>query len=192
MSKRKSKLLSVISAILVVFVLALVVWAIFKFTSIGDKLNDLLDKTFYVEFDGERYTGNDNAIFLPSSGLLKFTVKHSSGYKITVAPHISSDMDSTYTVNGQKYSYTDEDLTDVFIDSELVYDDCFYIDCTQSYFITDVLSRIWGVKDVTLYGDAPCYYLLKITNKADGETVSFSLHYNDNFEIVVSDTSYIF
>lgn len=54
-----------------------------------------------------------------------------------------------------------------------VYDDCFYIDCTQSCELADVLARSHNSQDIKL-GDTPFYpYLIKVSGD-DGEQITFA------------------
>lgn len=190
MSKRKSILSAVISAVLALLVLALVVGIIFNVTGVRDKLADTFDTTFRVEFAGKKYTGNDNFVYLPSSGMAKFTVKAANGYKVKVEPYLPPDTELTYTVNGQTHLYSKANISYIFVDAENVFKDCFYVDCNQSLMVTDVLSRFWGGAEITLNGSFPYYYLLTVTNGSNGEVVTFLLCYK--LDIVFTDTNILF
>lgn len=172
----KSKIVKGLSVLILIALLIGAIIAILHFAGIGkDDIKDVFKPEFRVECNGVTYKGADNTLILPHTGKLKFDVKCSNGYKIKVTPNVTPETDFTYTVAGYEYPYSEEDLTGYIVAGEDIYNECFYIDCTQDYTLKGVLSRIWGGADITLNGECEFPYKLTVTSDS-GEDISISLY----------------
>ncbi len=173
--KKKSKFVTALTVLLFLLLIVAAVGAIIKFTKVGDKVTDIVNPVFRVEYNGVAYTGDDNKIGLPQDGKIKFEIKCTNGFKVKVTPNVTDKTDFTYTVNEREYSYGDEDLSGLIVKTENIYGDCFYIDCTQNFRLDNLLSNIWGGEKVTLNGTVQYPYLLTVTG-SNGESVSIAIN----------------
>lgn len=161
-----SKLTSAISIILIILL-------IFGILALGIRCSGIADP-FSIEYNGTTYTANDkNVIVLPEDGEARFTVKN-FGSRYTV--RVEANVDFEYEVNGQKYSFADEQFTRYFIKSNNVFDSYFIIDCEPfGYFPENVLSDIWGGNDMTLPEITEnCYFKLIVTS-SEGEVITSAM-----------------
>lgn len=99
--KRQRTVGSVLSSALTVFVVVLAVGLVFKYTKAGERIKDLTNSAFCVEYAGKEYTGENNVITLPTDGQAMFTVKGCDGYTVKIVPNVTVETDFTYTVNGR-------------------------------------------------------------------------------------------
>ncbi len=190
--KRKSKFVTALTVLLFLLLIALAVGAIVKFTKVGDKVVDIVNPVFRVELNGVSYTGNDNKIVLPDDGKVKFEIKCTNGFKVNVTPNVTDATNFTYTVNGQEYLYGDEDLSGIIVKNDDIYGDCFYIDCSQSFKLEDILSRVWGGEQVILNGAVTYPYLLTITSNS-GEIVTIAIGRPEFVtDLTLSDSNILF
>ena len=171
MSKRKSKLMGFFRVVIVLLVLALVVVVIVKFTRIDEKLTDLLDTSFRVEYCGVKYTGVDNKIYLPKGEQARFDVKSINGYEVIILPNVTSKTDFTYTVDGVEHKYSETNLTKAFLSQDNIKSDHFKLNAMFDYSLESVLSRLYKGQTVVVDNDTVTPYLLSITSGKD--TIKF-------------------
>ena len=153
----KKKVILISAAVLLVIVLA--VWLVFKYTKAVDKIKDLFNPAFRVEYDGNDYDGDDNIIVLPAKGQVQFKVKGAESYKVTITPNVTPETDFTYEVGDTVYKYSQAVLS-----KDLTCD---------NYSLESVLSQLHGGEKVILNGSVKYPYLLTFT--ADNKTVAFVL-----------------
>ena len=176
MSKRKSKLSSLIIAVVALLVLAFVVGVIVKFTRIGDDLTDLFDTSFRVEYNGVNYKGENNEIYLKNNEQARFEVKSVNGYSVVVKPNVTSQTDFTYTVDGVSYKYSETNLTKAFCTQDNFQSGYFKLNAFENYSLESVLSKLYEGKTVVVYGGVSDPYLLSVIS---GDiTISFVLHFD--------------
>lgn len=168
MSGKKKTILTAV--ILLVIILAVVI--VFRYTKAGDKIKDIFNPAFRVEYDGDDYDGDENLIVLPTKGQAKFKVKGAESYKVTITPNVTPETDFTYEIGNTVYSYSQAALSKVFISVDSVKNGYFYLDC-DDYSIESVLSKLHGGEKVVLNGNVKYPYLL--TFIADNKTVTFTL-----------------
>ena len=166
----KKKVILISAAVLLVIVLA--VWLVFKYTKAVDKIKDLFNPAFRVEYDGNDYDGDDNIIVLPAKGQAQFKVKGAESYKVTITPNVTPETDFTYEVGDTLYKYSQAALSKVFINNDNVKNGSFYLTC-DNYSLESVLSQLHGGGKVVLNGSVKYPYLLTFT--ADNKTVAFVL-----------------
>lgn len=170
-NKKKSKLVTVLTAVLFLLVVAAVIGLIVRFTG-ADKEVDKYFGDFRIEYNGETLTGTENSITLPESGQARFEVKGTNGYTVKVIPNA----DFYYTVGNQTYNFRDEDITQAIINADNVYKNAFVIDCFPEYYsLQNVLSRIWNGAEVSFEVENLLFpYRINVIS-ANGETISFGL-----------------
>ena len=169
--KKKSKFMSVISVIVFFLVIVLAVGLIVKYTKAGDKVKDLFNPAFRVEYDGKDYNGENNIIVLPTSGQAKFTVKGAESYKVSIIPNVTPETDFTYEIGNTVYNYSQADLSRLFMGSDSIKNGSFYLNCLADYSLESVLSKIHDGATIQLNGSVTYPYLLTFT--ADNKTVTF-------------------
>lgn len=170
----KHKITSVISVVLVLLVLAGIVGAIIKFTNVKDKVTDIFDTTFRVEYDGVNYKGNDNHISLPKSGKVTFRVKGCDGYQLKVIGNATAENDFLFTVDGNLRKLSEQTFSDLFLDSNNLHIGYFEIDCSQDYSFESVLSKRYNGATVEFNDDIQYPYVLVVSSDK-GEKVSFAI-----------------
>lgn len=171
MSRRKSRLSRFIITVIVLLVLALAIGAICKFTQIDDKIVDLFDTTFRVEYNGVNYTGTDNKIVLPKDKQARFVVKSVDGYKVAITPNVTADTDFVYTVDGVEHKYSETNFKTVFLSQDNMQSGYFTLNALDDYSLESVLSKVYEGQTVVLYNRLANPYLLTIT--ANGKTIQF-------------------
>lgn len=186
--KRESIFISAVTVIIYMLVIVLAVGLIFKRTSVGDKIEDLIDPTFRVEYDGTDYSSENNVITLPKDGQAQFKVKGAESYKVTLTPNVTSETDFTYEVGNTVYNFSQADLSKVFIGSDSVKNGSFYLDCTADYSLESVLSKIHDGAEIKLNGNTAFPYLLTFGNGT--ETVSFL--FGSNVRLELSESIIVF
>lgn len=186
--KKKSSFMSVISVIVFLLVIVLAVGLIVKYTRAGDKVKDLFNPAFRVEYDSKDYNGEKNIIVLPTNGQAKFTVKGAESYKVTITPNITAETDFTYEIGDTVYNYSQVDLSKVFISGDSIKNGSFYLNCVDDYSLESVLSKVHGGAKIVLNGGAQYPYLLTFT--ANGTTVKFL--FGVDFDIDLSESNIIF
>ncbi len=167
MSGKKKTILTAV--ILLVIVLAVVL--AFKYTTAGDKIKDLFNPAFRVEYDGKDYDGENNLIVLPTKGQARFKVKGAESYKVTITPNVTPETDFTYEIGNTVYSYSQAALSKVFISNDSIKNGSFYLNCLADYSLESVLSKLHDGEKVVLNGSIKNPYLLTFTS--DNKTVSF-------------------
>lgn len=186
--RKKSIVSSIVSVVGVLLLLALIIGLIYKYTDIGDKIKDLFDPTFRIEYDGTNYTDR-NRIALPTSGEACFKVKGVDGCRITVLPNVTDETDFTYEVGEKVYKFSQTDLSRLFVGENSVRDGGFYIKCFADYSLESVLSQLYDGAEVKVNGDMDYPYLL--TFKTDGAEVSFEISAFGT-RLTLSDSNVIF
>ncbi len=186
--KRKSKFMSALSVLIMLLVIALAVGLVFKYTKAGDKIKDIVDPAFRVEYDGKDYDGENNVIALPTKGQAQFKVKGAESYKVSITPNVTSETDFTYEIGNTIYSYGQADLSNVFISNDSIKNGSFYLNCLADYSLESVLSKIHGGAEIVLNGEIECPYLLVFT--ANNNVISFM--FNGEIRIDLSETEIIF
>lgn len=186
--KKKSVFNSVLSIVIVLLVVVLAVGLIFKFTKAGDKIKDLVNPAFRVEYGGKDFTGKDNKLLLPTNGQAEFIVKGVDSYKVSLTPNVTPETDFTYEVGDTIYNFSQADLSKVFIGNESIKNGSFYLECVEDYSIESVLSKIHGGAEIVLNGEISCPYLLSFTS--NNVTVSFA--FNDVIQVILSESHIIF
>ena len=184
---RKSKTTNVVFYIAVLLVLALAVGLIVRFTDVKDKVTNIVNPTFHIEYDGKAYDGENNTVTFPIGGQAKFKVKGADSYKIRVTPNVTADTDFTYEIDGEVYKFGETDLTSYFVTDESIKDGCFIIDCTQDLSIASVLSKVHDGKTVKLNGEVDFPYLLTFT--ANDVSISFALR--NKYNVTLSETNIV-
>lgn len=190
MSKRKTVLKRIISAVLVLLLLALILGAIYKFTDVGDIITDLLDKDFRVELDGLTYKGDDNKITLRVNEQMRFIVKGANGYKVTITPNVTDETDFVYTVDGLVYRYSDINLSKVFLSQDNTQSGYFLLNALDDYTIESVLSKVYEGKTVIVNNSLIYPYVLTITSK--DKTIRFLICIDDVTGITLDCENIIF
>ncbi len=167
------------------FAFALAVGLIIKYTDIKDKVTEFVNPTFCIEYNGVTYTGDNNKLTLPLSGQAKFTVKNGGSYTVDVSPN-KNEPDFNYTVNGNTYSFHDENLSNTIVKRSNIFSDNFIIDCSERFYVIDVLKTIWGDEEIEAHCTMQYPYLLTVTS-ADGKTVSFEIVQTLSASEIVTD-----
>lgn len=171
--KKKSALSSLFTFIITLLVIILAVGVVFKYTKAGDKIKEWLNPAFCVEYDGEKYDGNNNIIALPTSGQARFKVKGAESYKVILQPNVTPETDFTYEIGNTVYRYSQADLSKLFIGGDNVKAGDFYLNCLDNYSLESVLSKIHNGAEIKLNGTVKNPYLL--TFSADGKTITFEI-----------------
>lgn len=184
--KKKSALSSLLRFIIMFLVIILTVGAVFKYTNAGDKIKDLFNPTFRVEYDGKNYVSEINAIVLPQKGQAQFKVKGAESYKVTLQPNVTPETDFTYEIGNTVYSYSQVDLSKVFEMSTK--NGSFYINCLNDYSLENVLSKLHSGAKIKLNGNIEIPY--KLTFKADNTEISFI--FNGRLCVDLSESNIIF
>ncbi|MDE6492130.1 MAG: hypothetical protein K2L37_03160 [Lactobacillus sp.] len=186
--KKKTGFKSVISVIVFLLVIVLAVGLIVKYIKAGDKVKDLFNPAFRVEYDGKEYKGDNNVIMLPLTGQAQFKVKGAESYKVTLIPNVTSETDFTYEIGDTVYRYSQADLSKVFINGDSIKNGSFYLNCVDDYSLESVLLKVHGGTKIVLNGGAQYPYLLTFT--ADGATIKFL--FGVDFDIDLSESNIIF
>ncbi len=169
--KRKSKFMSALSVLIMLLVVALAVGLVFKYTKAGDKIKDIVNPAFRVEYDGKNYDGDENKIYLPTKGQAQFKVKGAESYKVSITPNVTPETDFTYEIGNTVYSYSQVDLSRLFMGSDSIKNGSFYLNCLADYSLESVLSKLHDGATIQLNGSVKYPYLLTFT--ADNTTVTF-------------------
>lgn len=172
-NRKKRSFMSMFMVLVLFLVIVLVVGLISKYTSTIDKVKDLINPVFHVEYNGKDYTGSDNVIVLPTEGQAQFTVKGAESYKITLKPNVTIETDFSYSIGNAVYNYSQVDLSKVFISDNSLKDNSFFLNCLDDYSLESVLSRIHGETEIVLYGGVRYPYLLAFST--DSTAIEFLL-----------------
>lgn len=170
--QKKSKIISIITWLLLLLLLVGGIGAICHFAGIGkDDITDIVNPVFRIEYNSNVYkTDTENVIALPKDGRARFEVKGTKSYSAVIVPNVTTETDFTYTVNGKVYPYSGEkDLSKAF--DIKCYDNAFTVTTDGDYTLENILFKIWGVETVTIseHGDFPLYKL--IVTSSSGEIV---------------------
>lgn len=171
MNKRKSRLSRFILAVVVILLLAMIFGLICKFTQIDDKIVDLFDTTFRVEYNGVNYKGDNNEISLPKGEQARFDVKSVNGYKVVITPNVTTDTDFIYTVDGVEHKYSETNISKVFLSQDNMQSGYFTLNALDDYSLENVLSKVYEGQTVLVDNYLASPYALTIT--ADGKTIQF-------------------
>lgn len=186
MQRKKRVLASLLSFLLFMLALALIVCFIVRYVN----KDDLNSDTFCVECNGEKYSNADsNVLVLPIGEKVRLNVNGTDSYKVSVVPNVTEETDFIYTVDDKGYYYGKEDLSGLIIRNSDVFASCFYIECSEDNFLENVLSRMWGGKEVTLHGTVQHPYLLKVTNEND-ETIQIAFSYFSGIQLNFAEISF--
>ncbi|MGN0804944.1 MAG: hypothetical protein ACI4MS_06145 [Candidatus Coproplasma sp.] len=166
---KKSRLTSIIAGLLFLLLLLGGVFAVIRFTDLGN----YLDSDFCVTYDGKVYTGENGVLELPTSGEARFELKTSEKCTLEVLPNVV-DNDLSYTVNGVSHKLSERALTSVILPRANVYADYFIIDCSQDLSLPAVLMRLWNGKEIEVENCINYPYLLVITSES-GEKISLAM-----------------
>ncbi len=174
---KSSKLTKLFACIMSILVLFLGLGLILKFTGLSDKIRDELDTDFRVVFEDNIYKVNENPsnILLPTSGEAFFSVKGTKSFKLSVKPYLA-DYDSVeFSVDGSDvvFNYGSEDLSNLVVKNDDIFEHGFKIDCSESLKLQDLLSREFGA-DVTVSKILNYPYLITITN-SDGDKIELAV-----------------
>lgn len=172
--RKQSKSKSALSFVLIFLVIVLAVGLVFRFTNAGDKIKDLTNLAFRVEYNGENYTGQDNMILLPTQGQVQFKVKGAESYKVKITPNVTEETNFTYNVGDDVYSFSQADISKVFLTGNYIQNGNLILTCSESYALESVLSKLHGGAEITLNGSLEYPYLLTFTD-GDGKTITFAL-----------------
>lgn len=184
--KRKSIFKSLLTAVVILLVIALAVGLIFKYTKAGDRIRDLVNPAFRIEYDGKNYEGKNNVIALPAEGQARFKVKGAESYKVMLTPNVTSETDFEYETNDGLYRYSQTDLSKVF--TYTVKNGILYFNCLEDYSLESVLSKLHGGADIKLSDNLECPY--RLTFMADNTTVSFV--FSCEIRIVLPNNNIVF
>lgn len=163
MNKRKFRLSRFILAVVVILLLAMVFGLICKFTQIDDKIVDLFDTTFRVEYNGVNYKGDNNKISLPKGEQARFNVKSVNGYKVVITPNVTADTDFVYTVDGVEHKYSETNFNTVFLSQDNMQSGYFTLNALDDYSIESVLSKVYEGQTVLVDNVRDMPYLLTIS-----------------------------
>ena len=174
---KSSKLTKLFASILSILVLVLGLGLILKFTGLSDKIRDEFDTDFRVVFEDNIYKVNEipTNILLPTSGEAFFSVKGTKSFKVTVKPYLA-DYDSVeFLVDGSDavFNYGSEDLSNLVVKNDDIFEHGFKIDCSESLKLQDLLSREFGA-NVTVSKILNYPYLITITN-SDGDKIELAV-----------------
>ena len=174
---KSSKLTKLFASILSILVLVLGLGLILKFTGLSDKIKDEFDTDFRVVFEDNIYKVNEipTNILLPTSGEAFFSVKGTKSFKVTVKPYLA-DYDSVeFLVDGSDavFNYGSEDLSNLVVKNDDIFEHGFKIDCSESLKLQDLLSREFGA-NVTVSKILNYPYLITITN-SDGDKIELAV-----------------
>lgn len=164
----------IIKLLLFLLIIGIIVCSIgvfLKDTDVGQDITDLFDPAFYVEYNGRKYQGTNNAINLPRGKEVRFNVSSLQGYRVAVTVNIPAGTYYTYSVDGLTCKLTSEtSLTKAFLSSDNVHVDYFTLDVMDRTWLVDVLSKVYDGKsiDVINYNVG---YLLTITS--GNQTIQF-------------------
>ncbi len=172
-----SKLTKLFASILSILVLVLGLGLILKFTGLSDKIRDELDTDFRVVFEDNIYKVNENPtnILLPTSGEAFFSVKGTKSFKVSVKPYLGDNESVEFFVDGSEtiFNYGSEDLSNLVVKNDDIFEHGFKIDCSESLKLQDLLSREFGA-DVTVSKILNYPYLITITN-SDGDKIELAV-----------------
>lgn len=183
--KKKSKIVSFISIIIFLLVIVFAVGLIFRYTKAGDKIKDLVNPAFRVEYGGIDYKDGNNEIVLPKDGQVKFNVKGVESYKVRVTPNVTSETDFSYEIGNEVYIFGEADLNKFFVTDNSIKNGYFVIDCTQDLSIESVLSEIHGGAEIKLNGKVDVPYLLTF---ASGENI-VSFMFGGDIKVSLSENN---
>lgn len=186
--KKKSGLSSVITVIIFLLVVVLAVGLIFKHTKAGDKIKDLVNPAFRVEYGGVDYSGGNNAVALPKDGQAQFKIKGVKIYKVRVTPNVTPETDFSYDIGNEVYTFGQTDLTNFFITDDSIKNGYFIIDCSQDLTLESVLSKIHGGAEIKLNGSVDFPYLLTFS----GGTKTISFIFGGEVKINLSESNIVF
>lgn len=188
MSGKKKAILMFAVSIVALVVIVLAVFNVFKYTKAGDKIKDLINPAFRVEYGGNDYNGDDNLIALPTEGQAKFTVKGAESYKVTITPNVTPETDFTYEIGNTVYSFSQAALSKVFINNDSVKNGNFYLNCVDNYSLESVLSKLHGGGKVVLNGGLQYPYLLTFSTGSKEIKFLFGIE----IDIALSESKIIF
>lgn len=185
MRKSKNVAYNVLLYVIFLSVIAMIIGLVIKYTNVKDKVHEIINPTFCIEYNGVTYTGDNNKLTLPLSGQAKFTVKNGGLYTVEVSPN-KNEPDFNYTVNGNTYSFHGENLSNTVVKKSNIFSDNFIIDCSERFYVIDVLKTIWGDEEIEAHCTMQYPYLLTVTS-ADGKTVSFEIVQTLSASEIVTD-----
>ena len=184
--KKKTALSSLLTFIITSLVIILAVGVVFKYTKAGDKIKDLFNPAFRIEYDGKNYVSEINVIALPNKGQAQFKVKGAESYKVMLQPNVTPETDFTYEIGNTVYSYSQVDLSKVFeIGTK---NGSFYINCLNDYSLESVLSKLHGGAKIKLNGNIEIPY--KLTFTAANTAISFI--FNGKLRVDLSEIKIVF
>lgn len=186
--RKKSNFIETVTVIVYLLVIVLAVGLVLKYTKAGDKIEDLLNPAFRVEYDGADYSGENNVITLPNDGQARFKVKGTASYKVTLMSNVTPETDFTYEVGNTVYNFSQADLGKVFLGTDNVKNGDFYLNCLADYSLESVLSKIHDGAKVKLNVGIALPYELTFSDGT--ETVSFL--FGDNITIDLSEHAILF
>lgn len=174
--QKKSKLLTEIMCGVLLLLLIGSIEAILHFTDIGkDDIVDIVNPTFRVVSSESVFKPDGENIFvLPESGQVRFEVKGTNSYTVAVLPNVTDETDFTYSVNDKTYQFGDEADLSYGFDLKC-YDSAFTINAESDYTLVSVLSKLWGIENITVSknDNSPVYKLVVTSSK--GEVVDILL-----------------
>lgn len=186
--KKKSNFIEIVTVIVYLLVIVLAVGLVFKYTKAGDKIEDLINPAFRVEYDGVNYSGENNVITLPNDGQAQFKIKGTASYKVTLRSNVTPETDFTYEIGNTVYNFSQADLSKVFIGNDSIKNGDFYLNCLEDYFLESVLSKVHDGAEIKLNGCISYPYLLTFGNGT--QTVSFL--FGSNVRIELSESIIVF
>lgn len=186
--KKKQVLSSVITVIVSLLVIVLAVGLIFKYTKAGEKIEDLINPVFRVEYNNYKYSDGLNAVDLPDEGYARFKVRGTEFYSIRVTSYVTPETDFTYEIGNTVYTFGKADFTKLFVSDSSIQDGYFLIDCSQDFSIESMLSKLHDGAEIKLNGNAEFPYMITFSGK--GKAVKFIFGGKRTFRL--SDSNIIF
>lgn len=186
--KKKRGLSSVITVIVSLLVIVLAVGLIFKYTKAGEKIEDLINPAFRVEYNNYKYSDGLNAVDLPDEGYARFKVRGTEFYSIRVTSYVTPETDFTYEIDNTVYTFGKADFTKLFVTDSSIQDGYFLIDCSQDFSIESMLSKLHDGAEIKLNGNAEFPYMITFSGK--GKAVKFIFGGKRTFRL--SDSNIIF
>ncbi len=193
--QKRSKIISVITWLLLLLLLVGGIGAICHFAGIGkDDITDIVNPTFRVEYAGKVYKADtENVIVLPKSGQARFEIKNCENCAVKVLPNVNAETDFIFTVDGQEHKYSEvQDLTAVFIKANNVYGDYFVIDCNNDFSLESVLSMLYDIEQITIseHVNIPPYKI--VVTSSNGQVIELQFPYIESTGLKLSSGSIVF
>lgn len=175
-------MISLISALVIIAVIAAVIGIVYRFTN---GFNEDF-KTFYLERDGEQILMSDTETSFKCGQSYRYEVKYTfdsgdaepKGFNVKVMPN--TDLAFSFTAGGKQYPYADaKELTDAF---DIVKEDgAFTISIPIEFSLKSVLEKVYG-KEVEVEDRGGYLYTLVVSSYNDRVT------YNIDFGIITTVT----